>query len=138
MPESFVLDCSVAAKWVFPEQGSEAALKFFERYAAREIVLIAPDLLLAEFASLVTKRVRRKQLSSQQALEGFQLMVRVAPRLYHMRPRILPALELSIRRQLSLWDCVYLALALEHGCPVVTADQRLFRAGRGLHPSVQL
>src|SRR5258708_5260733 len=51
MPETFVLDCSVAAKWVLPEPDRTPALRLFERYASGEISLIAPDLLLAEFAS---------------------------------------------------------------------------------------
>jgi predicted nucleic acid-binding protein len=55
-----------------------------------------------------------------------------------MRPRLFRALDLALQYRLSLWDCVYLALALERDCPVLTADRRLFRAGRGRHPSVRL
>ena len=138
MPDTFVLDCSVAAKWVLPEPGSVPALGLFEQYASREVLLIAPDILLAEFASLVAKRNRRKQISAEQAHEAFSLMTRCAPRLYDTRPRLSRALDLSLQRQLSLWDCVYLALALEHDCPVLTADRRLVRAGTGRHPSVLL
>jgi predicted nucleic acid-binding protein len=138
MPGTFVLDCSVAAKWVLPEPGREPALGLFRRYAAGEILLIAPDLLLAEFASLVAKRSRRKLMSAEQAHQAFALMGRYAPRLFDMRPRLSRALDLSLRHQLSLWDCVYLALAAEHDCPVLTADQRLFRAERGRHPFLVL
>ena len=138
MPGEFVLDCSVAAKWVLPEPDRAPALELFERYAAGEVLLIAPDLLLAEFASLVAKRNRRKQISAEQAHEAFSLMTKCAPRLFDTRPRFSRALDLSLQRQLSLWDCVYLALALEHDCPVLTADLRLFRAGRGGHPFVRL
>ena len=138
MPEKFVLDCSVAAKWVLPEPGREAALALFERQAAGEIALIAPDLLLAEFASLVAKHNRRKQISAAQAREAFTLLTLCAPRLYDTRPRIVHALDLSLRYQLSLWDCVYIALALEHECPVLTADLRLFRAGTARQHSIRL
>ncbi len=138
MPEMFVLDCSVAAKWVLPEPDRAAALEIFERYEAGEISLIAPDLLLAEFASLLAKRSRRKQISTQQATEAFRLMTRSAPRLIDMRPRLFRALDISLHHQMSLWDCVYVALAMEHGCPLLTADRRLFRAGGGRHPSLRL
>ena len=137
MPNTFVLDCSVAAKWVLPEPGRAAALELFERYASGQVLLIAPDILLAEFASLVAKRNRRKQISAGQAHEAFSLMTKSAPKLFDTRPRLSRALDLSLQHQLSLWDCVYLALALEHDCPVLTADLRLFRAGSG-HPSVRL
>lgn len=69
MPDTFVLDCSVAAKWVFPEPGREPALDLFDRYLAGEVLLIAPDILLAEFASLVAKRNRRKQISAAEGVK---------------------------------------------------------------------
>jgi predicted nucleic acid-binding protein len=138
MPEMFVLDCSVAAKWVLPEPDSAPALRLFERYESGEISLIAPDLLLAEFASLLAKRSRRKQISPEQGREAFRWMTRCAPRLLDMRPRLFHALDISLRHQMSLWDCVYVALAMEHSCPLLTADRRLFRAGGGRHPSLQL
>jgi predicted nucleic acid-binding protein len=138
MPDTFVLDCSVAAKWVLPEPDRAPALRLFEQYAAGEVVLIAPDILLAEFASLLAKRTRRKQISAEQAHEAFSLMTKCAPRLSDTRPRLSRARALSLERQLSLWDCVYLELAMERDCPVLTADLRLFRAGRGGHPFVRL
>jgi predicted nucleic acid-binding protein len=138
MAEVVVLDCSVAAKWILPEIDRALALRLFERYAAGEIELIAPDLLVAEFASLVAKRSGRKQISAEQARQAFALMKRCAPRLFDMRPLIPHALDLSLHYQLSFWDCIYLALAIEHDCPVVTADRRLFRSGSGRHPSLRL
>ena len=138
MPETFVLDCSVAAKWVLPEPDGEPALRLFERYRSGELLLIAPDLLLAEFASLLAKRNRRKQISGEQAHEAFRLMTRCAPKLFDMRPLLVRALELSLRHQMSLWDCVYVALAAEHRCPCLTADRRLFRAGGARHPYLRL
>lgn len=79
MPDTFVLDCSVAAKWVLPEPDRAPAIEWFERYATGEVLLIAPDILLAEFASLVAKRNRRKQFSAKQAHEAFSLMTKCAP-----------------------------------------------------------
>ena len=138
MPDTFVLDCSVAAKWVLPEPDRAPALRLFEQYASGEVVLIAPDILLAEFASLLAKRTRRNQISAEQAHEAFSLMTKCAPRLFDTRSRLSRALDLSLRRQLPLWDCDYIELALERDCPVLTADPRLFRAGKDGHPFVRL
>ena len=44
----------------------------------------------------------------------------------------------SLSTQLYLWDCCYLALALESDCPFVTADRRLARGGNPRHPSITL
>ena len=102
MPDTFVLDCSVAAKWVLPEPDRGPALGLFEQYASGAVLPIAPDVLLAEFASLVAKRNRRKQISAEQAHEAFSLMTKCAPRLLDTRSRLSRALDLSLHHQLSL------------------------------------
>lgn len=133
---TLVLDCSVAAKWVLPEPDRAQALLLLDQYRSGEISLIAPDLLLAEFASLLAKRNRRREISAEQAGQAFQLMGKCVPRVLDMRPRIPFALDLSLRYQLSLWDCVYLALAVEYDCPFLTADRRLFRGTGRRHPLI--
>ena len=97
MPQKFVLDCSVASKWVLPEPDRAPALGLLEQYAAGEVLLIAPDLLLAEFASLIAKRNRRKEISAERAQAAFRLMTKCAPRLFDMRPRLPRALDLSLQ-----------------------------------------
>ena len=117
MPDTFVPDSSIAAKWVFPDPHRAPALELFARYASGDVLLIAPDSLLAEFAGLAAQRHRRKLISAGQSREAFSVVVKCAPRLFDTRPRPFRALELSLHYQLSLWDCVYLALALERHCP---------------------
>jgi len=138
MADIFVLDCSVAAKWVLPEPDRTPALALFEQYVSGKVLLVAPDILLAEFASLVSKHHRRKLISAEQANGAFELMTRCAPRLLETRPRLPRALDLSLKYRLSLWVCVYLAVGQEYDCPVVTADQRLSRAVKGGDHSVRL
>ena len=135
MPKVLVVDCSVAAKWVLPEPSRETAMRLLQQWESGTITLIAPDLLLAEFASMLAKRRRRKQISSGQATSAFGLMKQCSPRLYVMRPRLEAALEISLEHHLSLWDSVYIALAVEHGCDFLTADGRHFRGAR--HPVIQ-
>lgn len=42
------------------------------------------------------------------------------------------AFELSVLHRLSFWDSIYLALAIDKRCDIVTADRR-FRTGAGRH-----
>jgi len=114
-----------------PEPGRDAALLLPKQYETGEILLFAPDLILAEFASLLAKRTRRKEISAREAGYAFDLMQRFAPRLFDARSRIQSALSIALDRHLSFWDCVYIDLAIEHGCSVLTADKRLFRGAHG-------
>jgi predicted nucleic acid-binding protein len=136
--ETLVVDCSVAAKWVLHEAGHIRALDLLQEERAGKVALIAPDLLLAEFASLIAKRTRRKQISLDLAEHSFRLMQQSAPMLFATQPLLEAALKLALDHQLSLWDCVYLALAIAVGCPMITADRRLFRSGVSRHPAIRL
>jgi predicted nucleic acid-binding protein len=121
-----------------PEADRDAALVWFGRWSVGEVLLIAPDLLLAEVASLLAKRHGRGQMSAGQAREGFALLSKCAPRLFETCPRLDRAMDLSLRYGISLWDSVYLALAVEHDCRLLTADARLVRAVEGGGPAVEL
>ncbi|MDQ1473460.1 MAG: hypothetical protein QOJ99_4940 [Bryobacterales bacterium] len=133
-----MVDASVAAKWVLDELGREAAVHLIVRQNHRQIELIAPDLILLELSNVISKRERRKLLTTRQAEEAFHLMVQSSPRLARSQPLIPSALKLSRQHQLSFWDSVYLALALERGCGFITADHRLYAAAISKHPFVQL
>ncbi len=133
-----MIDCSVAAKWVLVEPGEVDAFRLLDQQALGGLSLIAPDLLLMEFASLISKRTRRKQMSTKEADEAFSLMEEAELRYFETRPLLGRALQLALDYQMSLWDCVYLALAAEHDCPMVTADRRLFRGGPGRHAAIRL
>jgi len=138
MAESLVIDCSVAAKWVLPEPGRPAARLLLDRAGAGEITMLAPDLILVEFASLLSKQHRRKLISAAVADKSFDLFTQIAPTLVDTRPRLDAALALSFEYGASLWDCVYVVLAIECECPCLTADKRLLRSPIGKHANLRL
>jgi predicted nucleic acid-binding protein len=118
----FVVDASVAAKWLFKEVHSDPALMLLDDRNE----LHAPDLFLMEVDSVVCKRVRRKEIG---VLEGRK--VRAALRRFPVQtrsfvPLLDPAYEISVRTGSSLYNCVYLALGMLLKGPVVTADRRLY------------
>jgi predicted nucleic acid-binding protein len=51
----YVLDASVALKWVLSEPDSQAAVKLRDEFAHNVHELIAPDTFLAEVAHALTK-----------------------------------------------------------------------------------
>ncbi len=65
-------------------------------------------------------------------------MLRASRILYNMRQFLPLALGLSLQHKLSHWDAVYLALAIEHNCSLITADARLFCSGKTHHPAISL
>ncbi len=68
--KSLVINASVAIKWVVEEPGTDKAL---ELLAFR---LSAPDLLIAECANILWKKVVRRELSAEEASLAGRLLER--------------------------------------------------------------
>ena len=123
---TLVVDASVAVKWVVEEAGTAAALAL--RQAAR---LIAPDLIAAECANILWKKIQRGELSPEEGFLAARLLysaeIEMVPTCSLMEAATRPAVALDH----PAYDCLYLALAADRGCRFVTADERLLRkAGR--------
>jgi predicted nucleic acid-binding protein len=122
-PMSYVVDTSVALKWYIPEAGSAEA----RLYMGPGIDRHAPDLLPLEGAHALLKRTRSGDPAVRLAI-GDALMVAEAlrdgaPIRYHSCwPLLAPALSLAAEIGASVYDGLFLALAIRQGSRVVTAD----------------
>lgn len=119
---TLVVDASIAIKWVVEEDGTEEALTL--RGRAR---LIAPELLVAECANILWKKVQREELSKQEALLAARLLQGADVELFPTRSLFESATRLAIELDHPAYDCLYLALAIENECQFVTADEQLLR-----------
>jgi predicted nucleic acid-binding protein len=133
-----VVDASVVAKWYFPEPGRMAAEALLEECIEGRCELLAPDLLESEFANLLWKKVRREECGEDMATEVLALWETDRPRLVDAPSLIHRALDLAFRLAHPVYDCLYLATAIEHGASLATADRRLARAARGVLADVLL
>ncbi len=119
---TLVIDASVAVKWVVEEDGTPEALAL--RQKAK---LIAPDLLIAECANILWKKVHRGELLMEEALLAARLLQGAEIELLPTRSLFETATRLSIEIDHPAYDCLYLALAVEKKCQFVTADERFLR-----------
>jgi predicted nucleic acid-binding protein len=117
-----VIDASVAIKWVVDEADSDAAVAVLESRS-----LLSPDLLIAECANILWKKVWRRELTTDEAIMAARTLQQADIDILPTRHLLDGATRLAIDLNHAAYDCVYLALAMEHGCPLVTADARLRR-----------
>lgn len=121
---TFVIDASVAIKWVVEEPGTQQALALLPHR------LLAPDLLVAECANILWKKVRRGEISAAEAALAARLLARADVDLMPMRPLLEQATRFAIALDHPAYDCVYLALADVSDCTFVTADAAFARKAR--------
>jgi len=124
----FVIDASIAIKWVVEEAGTAEALAL-----RRQARLIAPELLVAECANVLWKKVRRDELLKDEALLAADLLQCADIELLPTRSLLPIATSIAIELDHPAYDCVYIALAAANNCSFVTADHRFLRKLEGRH-----
>ena len=110
---TFVIDASIAVKWVVDEDGTPEALALRQRAK-----LIAPELLVAECANILWKKVQRDELLKEEALLAARLLQGAEIELLPMRSLFETATRISIEINHPAYDCIYLALAANSKMPV--------------------
>jgi predicted nucleic acid-binding protein len=123
----YVLDASVAVKWMLPEEDSERAALLRISYASEIDELIAPDIFPAEMAHALTKAERRGIIAQGEAISKLGLVLRSLPVLYPYLPLLPRAVEIASSIRMGVWDCLYVALAERERCELVTSDERLVK-----------
>jgi predicted nucleic acid-binding protein len=123
---SVVVDVSIAAAWLLPEEDSEAAEAVIMALSGRPPV---PSLFWHEARNILVTAQRRGRIVAGEPAAAMG------------RLRRLPledagggsdgaVLALAISHGLAAYDAAYLALAQERGLPLATLDQQLAQAAR--------
>ena len=121
---AFVVDASVAVKWFFPEVHEADALRLIH---GRHDLLV-PDVFFSEFGNALWKRLRRRETTTAVATGAIDELGRLFFQVHPSQALVPLALDLATRFGRSVYDSMYLAVAVLRHCPVVTADRRLHDA----------
>ena len=123
-PGRLAVDASVVVKWYLPEEGSEQAAHLLREVPDR----VAPDMLAAEVSNILLRKVRTGELMACEALDIAAALSGECPvELRPGRPLLGLALDIALRQGCTVYDALYIAVALTEDCPLVTADADLVR-----------
>ena len=126
-----VIDCSSAFKWVVAEADTDKAIRLRDDYRNGLLELLAPDLFPTEIANAILVAERGGRIPAGQGALLFVTVLNTLPILHSALPDLLPrayAISSQARpTRMSVYDCLYVALAEREGCEFVTADDRLVR-----------
>jgi predicted nucleic acid-binding protein len=125
---AIVVDAGVGVKWFVPEVHATEARRWRNGPDELHVPAFFFDL---EIANILWKKVRGAEITRADAdlilgqLPGLPLTRHPEP------PLPASAFDLAERTQRTVYDCLYLALAVQLGGRMVTADQRLFNSLSG-------
>jgi predicted nucleic acid-binding protein len=130
----YVLDSSVALKWVLPEPDSARAIRVRDEYNASVHELVAPDIFTPEIANALAVAERQGRIKPGEAAIFLHDIVRNAPAILPTAPLLIRAMEIALSTRQAVYDCIYIALAEREACEMVSADDQLVRKLRPLFP----
>jgi predicted nucleic acid-binding protein len=127
----FVIDASVAAKWFLPPSGeplAREALRLLAGYADGRFRFAVPDLFWAECANIMWKAVRQGRWTRKAAEQAIlALHGRKLPTTSSL-DLLEEAFSIAVTFDRTVYDSLYVALALRFKAELVTADERLANA----------
>jgi predicted nucleic acid-binding protein len=127
----YVVDASTAVRWVLPTPLQAKALKLRADYQQTIHELIAPSHFPGEIASALTKAERQKLIPVGDAHLLIQDILNTPPALHAIDSLFYRAVEISSRTRSGFYDCLYVALAEQENCALITADDKLINALQG-------
>jgi predicted nucleic acid-binding protein len=123
----YVLDASVAFKWAVPEDDSDKADQLRADFRQGVHELLAPDFFPVEVGHALTRAERQSRIGVGNAVPLLADVLRTCPLLHSSYPLLLRACGVSSQLRVSMYDCLYVALAEREQCDLVTADDKLVK-----------
>jgi predicted nucleic acid-binding protein len=123
----YVLDASVALKWVLAEADSPKALSIRDDFRNQRYELLAPDIFAVEVAHALTRAERKGIIKPPQAIRLLTDVLSTPLPLHPYLPLLPRAVAISSAMRCGVYDCLYVALAEREGCEFLTADDKVLK-----------
>jgi predicted nucleic acid-binding protein len=135
-----VVDASLGVKWFLNETGSQVAIDIL---AAEFGTIAAPDLFSIEVAATLVREANAHKDSASEMRLAIRRLANLfdsfAVELFPTIPEsLVAATSLALDLGHPLKDCLYLALAIELDCDLVTCDVRFAEKAKGVWDRVRV
>lgn len=133
-----VVDANVAAKWLLPEAGSDAALDL----VAGPDLLFAPSIVRVEVLGAITRQAHQGRATRGESLDRCSKWlgyldagtITVVPE----GALLQDAVKLALGIKHTFQDCLYLAAARQLDARLITADRPFYKRARTDYAKIEL
>jgi predicted nucleic acid-binding protein len=107
---------------------TDESVRLLKRYTDGEIEFIVPDIFWAEFANVLWKGARHRRWPREEAEAVMSEMQTRDFSTVTSHALLSEALTIAFTYDRALYDCLYVALAVQSKSDLITADERLANA----------
>ena len=118
---ALVADASVVVKCVLQECGSLTARDL----AGTADPLLAPALVVSEGSNAIWKAVHRRLLGCDEAWIALAALLAIPMRRLPLEALASSAMSIALQYDHPVYDCYYIAAAIQNDASLATADERL-------------
>lgn len=105
---------------------------FFMGVGTGRNTAIAPELMIAEVANVIFNKTKTGEITKEEGTLLLSDMLEMPIRFFGHMPLVFRAYELAQRFQLTVYDTLFLSLAVEKSGIVFSADEKVVKAAKTL------
>ena len=128
IPNRCVLDASIMARW-WLKSGKvavdQAARTFLLALRAGDLEVVVPSLAYAEVGNALWKQAQFSDWSPDDVKQSLRDLVDLRLESWPADGHIELAVSLALEHKITVYDALYVALAMDLGLPLYTLDQKL-------------
>lgn len=122
-----IVDSSVAVKWEILESDSDKAIRLRDDFQSGIHELLSVGIFKVEAAHALTRAERQGRLRPGEAKILLASILTTAPQVFSFSPLLDRAIDLSSSMRIGIYDCLFVALAEQEKCDLITADDKLVK-----------
>ncbi len=123
MATRYVVDASAIGHYLDPDIYTTEVTNLLAGLA-QGTELYVPEFCLLECTNVLWKHVRFDGLPESDAQETISDLLQLPFQIVPIRSLLPRALQIGLNHQLAVYDSLYIALALDLNCPLITVDSR--------------
>jgi len=137
-PITIVIDASVCIKWFssLKEENVDQAVKLRSDFFYKRISIIAPDLLMYEVTNALSYNPK---FTSGHVIDAFNSLNSMQIKIIKPLPQVMEiAINIRYKKNISIYDSVYMALSRFINAQFITADKKLYEKVKDLGNTIFL
>ena len=135
----YVVDGSVAARFLLAEELSDKAERLLQRFHDDAVELKAPGLVTYEVGNTLWKAVKQRMINAHEASQKFSHFIKLKLGCIELdEQECLDALSWAVENNTTYYDSVYVKASEKTGATLLTADDALHEKASKDVPTMHL